>query len=77
LIRRERSRDPRRRSVAIVLTDGRVSDPDGAVRSAAASLGQTADAVQVIDTEDGAVRVGLAGELAQAARGELHALRAA
>jgi magnesium chelatase subunit D len=77
LIRRERSRDPRRRSVAIVLTDGRVGDPDGAVRKAAASLGRIADAVQVIDTEDGPVRVGLAGELALAARGELHGLRAA
>ena len=77
LIRRERSRDPNRRSVAIVLTDGRVDDRDGAIRDAAASLGRTADAVQVIDTEDGPVRVGLAGELALAARGELHTLRAA
>jgi magnesium chelatase subunit D len=77
LIRRERARDPRRRAIAIVLTDGRVSDPDGAVRAAAASLGRTADAVQVIDTEDGPVRVGLAGELAIAARGELHTLQAA
>lgn len=77
LIRRERSRDPKRRSVAIVLTDGRVDDRDGAIRDAAASLGRTADAVQVIDTEDGPVRVGLAGELALAARGELHTLRAA
>ena len=77
LIRRERSRDPKRRSVAIVLTDGRVGDPDGAIRDAAASLGHTADAVQVIDTEDGPVRVGLAGELALAARAELHTLRAA
>jgi magnesium chelatase subunit D len=77
LIRRERSRDPRRRSVAIVLTDGRVGDPNGAIRDAAASLGHIADAVQVIDTEDGPVRVGLAGELALAARGELHTLRAA
>ena len=77
MIRRERSRDPRRRAMAIVLTDGRVSDPGRAVRTAAASLGRTADAVQVIDTEDGPVRVGLTGELAQAAGAGLHTLRAA
>ncbi len=77
LIRRERARDPRRRAIAIVLTDGRVSDPDGAVRAAAVSLGRTADAVQVIDTEEGPVRVGLARELALAAGGELHTLRTA
>jgi magnesium chelatase subunit D len=77
LIRRERARDPRRRAIAIVLTDGRVADPDGAVRAAAGSLGRTADAVRVIDTEDGPVWVGLAGELAIAARGELHTLQAA
>ncbi len=74
LIRRERARDPRRRAIAIVLTDGRVADRDGTVRAAAASLGRAADAVQVIDTEDGPVRVGLTGELAAAARAELHTL---
>jgi Mg-chelatase subunit ChlD len=60
-----------------VLTDGRVSDPDGRVRSAAAALGRAADAVRVIDTEDGPVRVGLAGALAEAAHGDLYPLRAA
>ena len=74
LIRRERSRNAGRRSVAIVLTDGRVADPNGAVKSAAASLRAVADAVAVIDTEDGPVRVGLASDLAAAAGGQLHAL---
>jgi magnesium chelatase subunit D len=77
LIRRERSRDSGRRSLAIVLTDGRVDDHDGEIRQAARTLGRTADAVRVVDTEDGPVRVGLAGELARAARGELDTLRAA
>jgi magnesium chelatase subunit D len=74
LIRRERSRDPGRRSIAIVLTDGRVADPDRAVRHAAASLGRAADTVQVVDTEEGPVRMGLAGKVALAAQGELHTL---
>jgi magnesium chelatase subunit D len=74
LIRRERSREPGRRSVAVILTDGRVADPDGNVRRAAASLGRAADTVQVVDTEDGPVRVGLAAELAKVAGGELHKL---
>lgn len=73
MIRRERSRN-RRRAIAIVLTDGRVADPDGAVRAAAAALGRIADAVQVIETEDGPVRVGLAGAIAAASGGELHTL---
>ncbi|MBV9818464.1 MAG: VWA domain-containing protein [Solirubrobacterales bacterium] len=77
LIRREHSRDSRRRAIAIVLTDGRVTDTDGAVRAAASALGHAADAVHVIDTEDGPVQVGLAGEIARAARGELQKLRAA
>ena len=74
LIRRERSRDPGRRSIAIVLTDGRVADRHGAVRHAAASLGRAADTVKVVDTEEGPVRLGLAGEVAVAAQGELHTL---
>jgi magnesium chelatase subunit D len=76
IIAREHARDPGRRSIAVVLTDGRVADPDGEVLAAGAALGRTADAVTVIDTEDGPVRVGLAGALAQAAGGEVHALTA-
>ncbi len=63
LIRRERARDPRGRAIAVVLTDGRAP----AATAAAARLGRTADAVHVVDTEEGAVRLGLARELAAAA----------
>ena len=67
VIRRERSRDPRRRALAVVLTDGRAPDDDGAVARAAARLGRTADAVHVVDTEEGPARLGLARALAAAA----------
>jgi len=70
LIRRDRARDPRARAVAVVLTDGRAPAANGA----AARLGRTADAVHVVDTEEGAVRLGLARELALAAGASLIAL---
>jgi Mg-chelatase subunit ChlD len=56
------------------LTDGRVADPAGAARAAATRLGRAAAAVHVIDTEDGAVRLGLAAAIAGAADGHLHTL---
>jgi magnesium chelatase subunit D len=74
VIVQERSRDPARRSIAVLMTDGRVLDPDGGVQRAAAAVGRAADSVEVIDTEDGAIRVGLAEEIAQAAGGRVHAL---
>jgi magnesium chelatase subunit D len=74
LLRREAVRDPRRRAIAIVLTDGRVADPAGEARAAAARLGRAAAAVHVVDTEDGPVRLGLAAALASAAGGQLHPL---
>jgi magnesium chelatase subunit D len=74
LIRREASRARGRRSIAIVLTDGRVADPEREVPSAAARLGRAADAVHVIDTEDGPVRLGLARAMATAAGGDVHTL---
>ncbi|MGO9903344.1 MAG: VWA domain-containing protein [Solirubrobacteraceae bacterium] len=74
LIVRERSRVSLRRSIAVVLTDGRVSDPDGTALAAAAALGRVSDAVEVIDTEEGPVRVGIAGAIAQAAAGRHHRL---
>lgn len=74
LIMRERARDPSRRSLAVVLTDGRVADGDGAVMRAAQSLGRVAGAVSVVDTEDGPVRLGLAGQVAAGARGTVHPL---
>ena len=74
LVRREASRARGRRTIAIVLTDGRVTEPREAVSSAAARLGRAADAVHVIDTEDGPVRIGFAGAIAAAAGGRVHAL---
>ncbi|HEY1538805.1 MAG TPA: hypothetical protein VGF63_05350, partial [Solirubrobacteraceae bacterium] len=65
------------RAIAVVLTDGRVADPGGAIPRAAARLGGVADVVHVVDTEDGPVRLGLAGALAQAAGGHVHRLAAA
>jgi magnesium chelatase subunit D len=77
VVRRESGRDPTRRAIAVVLTDGRVADPAGAARTAAARLGRSAAAVHVIDTEEGAVRIGLAASIAAAASGQVHSLRRA
>jgi magnesium chelatase subunit D len=77
LLRREAMREPDRRAIAVVLTDGRVADPAGQVRAAAARLGRAATAVHVIDTEDGPIRVGQAAALAASAGGALHPLRRA
>lgn len=74
LIANEALREPGRRAIAVVLTDGRVHDPAGEIPAAAARLGRTASAVHVIDIEDGAVRLGLAGALAAAAGARLHRL---
>jgi magnesium chelatase subunit D len=74
VIRREALRDSSRRAFALVLTDGRVGDHDGAARVAAARLGRAAASVHVVDTEEGPVRVGLAPVLAAAAGGRLHVL---
>jgi magnesium chelatase subunit D len=73
-IRREAIREPRRRAIAVVLTDGRVADSGGAVERAAARLGRAAAAVHVVDTEEGPVRVGIAATLATAAGGSVHTL---
>jgi magnesium chelatase subunit D len=77
LLRREAMREPGRRAIAVLLTDGRVADPAGDARAAAARLGRLAAAVHVIDTEDGPVRLGLAAALAESAGGALHTLRRA
>ncbi|MHB8694196.1 MAG: VWA domain-containing protein [Solirubrobacteraceae bacterium] len=74
LIARERARERSRRSVAVLLTDGRVTEAAGQVLGAAVALGRAADAVEVIDTEDGPARVGIAGEIAAAAGGRIHRL---
>jgi magnesium chelatase subunit D len=74
MVARERIREPALRALVLVLTDGRLTDPPEAVLRAAGILGRAADAVSVIDTEDGPVRVGLAPQIAAAAGGELHRL---
>lgn len=74
LIRREALREPDRRTIAVVLTDGRVADSDGAITRAAARLATVAAAVHVVDTEEGPVRLGLAARLARAAGGQIHDL---
>jgi magnesium chelatase subunit D len=74
LITNEALREPGRRAIAVVLTDGRVHDPAGEIPRAAARLALVASAVHVIDTEDGPVRLGLAGALAAAAGARLHRL---
>ncbi len=67
VIRRERVRDPQRRALAVVLTDGRAAAADTtAIHTAARRLARLAD-VHLVDTEDGAVRLGLAADLARAA----------
>ncbi|MDX6565595.1 MAG: magnesium chelatase subunit [Gaiellales bacterium] len=77
LIRRESAHEHSRRTIVVVLTDGRVADPDGLVREAAGRLARGADAMHVIDLEDGPIRLGLAAELAAAAGARLHTLSAA
>jgi magnesium chelatase subunit D len=74
LLQREALREPDRRAVAVVLTDGRVRDPANEVPRAAARLSRAADAVHVVDIEEGAVRIGLAATIAAAAGGRVHRL---
>jgi len=74
VIRREAGRERGRRTIAVILTDGRVQDPHGEVQRAAARLGGAADAAHVIDIEDGPVRLGLAARLAEAAGARRHVL---
>ncbi len=47
LLRGETAREPTRRALAMVLTDGRVADPSGVARAAATRLGRSAAAVHV------------------------------
>jgi magnesium chelatase subunit D len=74
LIANEALREPGRRAIAVVLTDGRVHDPGREIPLAAARLGATASAVHVIDLEDGPVRLELASMVASAAGARLHRL---
>ncbi|NKY59620.1 VWA domain-containing protein [Nocardia flavorosea] len=72
VMRRERVRDPRRRAMLVLLTDGRATggtDPVPRARASAARLARDGIASIVIDCERGMVRLGLAAELAAVLRG--------
>jgi magnesium chelatase subunit D len=76
----ERLRDPRRRALLVVLTDGRATvgvngrtggEPVRDACRAAALLAADGVATVVVDCESGPVRLGLAARVACAAAGEL------
>src|SRR5260221_358579 len=70
--RRERWRDPARRPLLVVVTDGRATggrDPVGRTRSAARRLAGISGVV--VDAEEGPVRLGLAAQLARDLDAEL------
>ena len=64
----ERVRDPRRRPLLVVVTDGKATSggasPVDAARAAASRLAHDRVASVVVDAEDGFVRLGLAADLA-------------
>jgi magnesium chelatase subunit D len=67
-LRVEKIRDPRRRPLLVVVTDGRATGPRGAdsvarAHAAARLLAATGIAGVVVDCESGPVRLGLAGAL--------------
>ncbi|MFE9784136.1 magnesium chelatase subunit D family protein [Nocardia salmonicida] len=68
VIAREHVRDPRRRPMLVLLTDGRATggiDPLPRARTAARVLAAEGHTAMVIDCERGMVRLGLAAELAR------------
>ncbi|MDD7939004.1 VWA domain-containing protein [Actinomycetospora lutea] len=79
VLRTERTRDPRRRGLLVVLTDGRATSSGGldAALDAARGLARDAGAAGrgasmstvVVDCESGPVRLGLAGRVARVAGG--------
>jgi len=74
VLRAERLRDPRRRALLVVVTDGRATGGQSAVadaRRAAALLAAAGVASVVVDCEAGPVRLGLAARLAGDLRGTL------
>ena len=75
LIRAERRRDPDRRALALVVTDGRTTRRAEAVE-AARKLARTAAGVVIFDGEEGPVRLNFAAALATAANGRLLGLEA-
>jgi len=74
LIRREGWRDPARRPILVLITDGRATGDGDAVaqaRRAASALARTAATSIVVDAEEGPVRLGLAGVMARHLTAEL------
>jgi magnesium chelatase subunit D len=74
VLRVERIRDPRRRALLVLVTDGRATFGPQPVRRALAAAGllaRTAVAAVVLDCESGRVRLGLAADLAVALNAEL------
>lgn len=71
ILQRERVRDPRRRALLVLLTDGRATggvDPVPRARAAARRLAGDGVAGVVVDCERGMVRLGLAADLARELR---------
>ncbi|MET8874635.1 VWA domain-containing protein [Nocardia sp. NPDC004604] len=71
VIHRERVRDPRRRPMLVLLTDGRATggtDPVLRARAAANLLANEAITSIVVDCERGMIRLGLAADLARTLR---------
>jgi magnesium chelatase subunit D len=60
-----------RARIAVLLTDGRAADPEGAARHALARVVAAADRTVVVDLEESRVRLGLAAALATAAGADL------
>ncbi|MEV4422741.1 VWA domain-containing protein [Patulibacter sp. NPDC049589] len=74
LIAAHRLRDPERRALCVVVTDGRASGGKAglaAAERAAARLGRTADGIVLFDSEQGRVRLGLGRRIADAAGARL------
>ncbi|GAB2549622.1 VWA domain-containing protein [Nocardia heshunensis] len=72
LLRRERVRDPHRRPLLVLLTDGRATggtDPVLRARAAARMLARDAVTAMVVDCERGMIRLGLARDIAAELRG--------
>ncbi|GGK96050.1 magnesium chelatase subunit D family protein [Nocardia jinanensis] len=72
VVYRERVRDPHRRPMLVLLTDGRATggtDPVPRARAAAAQLARDGVTSVVVDCEHGMIRLGLAADLATALRG--------
>jgi len=73
VVRRECLRDPQRRAMLVLLTDGRATggvDPVGRTLAAAGTLARAGVASVVVDCERGMIRLGLARDLARALNGQ-------